>query len=86
MATTTAKNYMRAEADKRLNAAIQKLAAQHGVEVPQLDIRMRDKELAHIHHTEAMAGFIESLLTVPESASNNPGPETSAAKPVGKKK
>lgn len=62
MATRTAKNYMRAEANKRLEKAVNALAEKQGVEPVTLDIHIRDKEMIPIMVTERMADFIESLL------------------------
>ena len=62
MATRTAKNYMRAEANKRLEKVVNALAEQVGVEPVTMNIRMRDKDMISIKVTENMAVFLESLL------------------------
>lgn len=71
MATTAAKNYMKAEADKRLSAAIEALAAKHGVEPIATNVRIRDKQMQAIKVTERTADFIESLLSVDSNIPQN---------------
>ena len=61
MATTVAKNYMRAEADKRLIANVERLASLLGMQAVNIPTRMRDKELLNIRKTEQMADFIAGL-------------------------
>lgn len=79
MATQTAKNYMRAEAQKRLQAAIVALAEKYGLEPIVVTEQYRDKDLEQIKFTERIADFVESLLTidlVPAEAAEPAQPKT----------
>ncbi len=65
MATQAKKNYMRAEANKRLQLAVNKLAELQGIAPVTTTIKMRDKDMISIKVTENMADFIETLIDTP---------------------
>lgn len=62
MATRERKNFLRAEANKRLQKAMNELANLHGVDSIDVTAKMRDKEMQAIRLTENMASMIETII------------------------
>jgi hypothetical protein len=86
MATNEATARIRANALKALKATGIELAAQLGIEPPQLDFSYKDHDYQQAQELTALAGFNHRLLNALQTQSEGEGDDQSSAETLPKRR